>query len=668
MVDYLLQATLSNFLVAAILALIAWIVQMRVRSASLSNLLWMLVLIKLVTPPLLSVPLFGVPSLSEPTPVAAITDEATPIASFALREATSDGISSGVAADFEPSQPSISATTKSNQIATFALVIWMATSLLLLLISVVRIWRFHRLLLPNMHLSRKFTKSLSEPVAQKFGLRKAPPVMTCSANIAPFVWWSRFRPIVVVSKQAAENLSQSDLRLIIAHEIAHIKRRDHWLRWLEWAAMLGFWWNPIMWLARHQLRTFEEIACDDLVLEHASPETHQYANSLLNMAEVLVSPAVRPPVVASAINSGGNLEKRLKMIIADNSNRIPNALRIMVIAAAACLFPLGFVYAQDFKAVERRLGGAVEAGEISLDQARVMMDALRGSKARGAEDPRGMEMEMEKKRRYERIAVEIEEAVKAGIISKQDAKKKLVALEKEMFRERRARNENVKVRAQTEMEAKERQLVAVMREIEAAVKAGQLSKRDAEKKLAAIKEKMFGNRREKRDNERYRLDQELAAKEREFMQVAREIEKAMKAGTISEEDAKRKLEAIKREMGGMRRGISANERIRIENEIDARERRFVALAREMEAAVKAGTISKEEAEKKLAEVKEKMFGERKELKRRRQVESEELKEKKARYVEIATKFEMAVKDGKMSAEDAKAKLGELRKKMFGDKK
>ena len=52
MSDLLIQATISNLLVSTLLAGIAWTVQLRVRSASLVNLLWVIVLIKLVTPPM----------------------------------------------------------------------------------------------------------------------------------------------------------------------------------------------------------------------------------------------------------------------------------------------------------------------------------------------------------------------------------------------------------------------------------------------------------------------------------------------------------------------------------------------------------------------------------------------------------------------------------------
>ena len=70
MTDFLIQATLSNLFVATILAVTAWLVQRRVRSASLANLMWALVLIKMVTPPLFSLPVFEVPSFASFNAVA----------------------------------------------------------------------------------------------------------------------------------------------------------------------------------------------------------------------------------------------------------------------------------------------------------------------------------------------------------------------------------------------------------------------------------------------------------------------------------------------------------------------------------------------------------------------------------------------------------------------
>ena len=64
MVDYLVAATLSNLLVSTILAALAWVVQRKIASPGLMNLLWAVVLIKLVTPPIVAIPALIVPSVA----------------------------------------------------------------------------------------------------------------------------------------------------------------------------------------------------------------------------------------------------------------------------------------------------------------------------------------------------------------------------------------------------------------------------------------------------------------------------------------------------------------------------------------------------------------------------------------------------------------------------
>jgi beta-lactamase regulating signal transducer with metallopeptidase domain len=383
------------------------------------------------------------------------------------------------------------------------------------------------------------------------------------------------RSIIVVSIRATQELSDDDLRLVIAHEMAHIKRRDHWFRWIEWVALICLWWNPVMWWARNQLRISEEMACDDLVLESTAPEVHRYGNALLNMAELLTTAAVRPPVVASAINSGGSLEQRMKMMIVDKTWKVSTSMRMAIVAFATCVFPLGVVYAQE-EALERRLAGikeelkqAVEAGEHSKEDAVKKFNAVRRELVERTE--RGYKEALE--RRLVGIKQELKQAVEAGEHSKEDAVKKFNAVRRELVE----RTEG------GDKEALEQGLVGIKQDLKRAVEAGKHSKEDAEKKFNAVRRELV-ERTEGGDKE---------ALERRLAGIKQKLKQAVEAGEHSKEDAVKKFNAVRRELVERTEG----------DDKEALERRLVGIKQELKQAVEAGEHSKEDAVKKFNAVR-----------------------------------------------------------------
>lgn len=162
------------------------------------------------------------------------------------------------------------------------------------------------------------------------------------------------------------------------------------------------------------------------------------------------------------------------MMISDKTRKVPTPMRLAIVAIASCVFPLGVVYAQDMEAIKRRLGGAIEAGELTPDQAEMMMEALR--RPRQLSDRETME------RRVMQIKAELKEAVEAGKISKDDAEKKLDHARREMLKPNDAHGDE---------EARERRVLRVKEELKEAVEAGKISKEDAEKKLDNARREML---------------------------------------------------------------------------------------------------------------------------------------------------------------------------------
>ena len=83
---------------------------------------------------------------------------------------------------------------------------------------------------------------------------------------------------------------------LLAHELAHVGRRDHWVRWAELVAVCLYWWYPLAWWARRRLQAHEEECCDAWVAAELSPRA--YATAILETIDFLSGAAV--PAMTSA--------------------------------------------------------------------------------------------------------------------------------------------------------------------------------------------------------------------------------------------------------------------------------------------------------------------------------------------------------------------------------
>ncbi|WP_238654447.1 M56 family metallopeptidase [Paenibacillus piscarius] len=101
---------------------------------------------------------------------------------------------------------------------------------------------------------------------RQFGIRKAIPVHTGGSANNPYIS-GLMRPWIFVPEQALRELEASRLRHILAHELAHYKRRDMLWNLLGSIAATLHWFNPLMWLAIRRMKIDREVACDAYVLE-----------------------------------------------------------------------------------------------------------------------------------------------------------------------------------------------------------------------------------------------------------------------------------------------------------------------------------------------------------------------------------------------------------------
>lgn len=95
---------------------------------------------------------------------------------------------------------------------------------------------------------------------------------------SPFVL-GFFRPVIYLPY----DLEESDMAYVIAHEQAHIRRRDHWWKPLGFLLLAVYWFNPVMWLAYILLCRDIEAACDEKVIANMDIDAMRgYSNALIS--------------------------------------------------------------------------------------------------------------------------------------------------------------------------------------------------------------------------------------------------------------------------------------------------------------------------------------------------------------------------------------------------
>ncbi len=117
------------------------------------------------------------------------------------------------------------------------------------------------------------------------------------------VTWGLARPKVILPSSADE-WSDDRARVVMSHELAHIRRGD-WIVQLSAELLRAFYWfNPLMWIACRRLRLESEHACDDEVMSRGV-EGSDYATHLIELARALNQ---QPLHLVSRASDGASVE------------------------------------------------------------------------------------------------------------------------------------------------------------------------------------------------------------------------------------------------------------------------------------------------------------------------------------------------------------------------
>jgi TonB family protein len=219
------------------------------------------------------------------------------------------------------------------QTADVVFAVWASGTVLSLLVLAAGLFRLRQLRLAGTPLPRSRWRNHVYRETAEVGLhRQVTVVETMHPTFA--ATWGVLTPTVVIPS-SARDWSPERLRLVLAHEFAHVRRRD-WLVHMVAAVLQSVcWFNPLAWLASRELRRLSEQACDDVVLGLGVDEA-EYAGHLIDLAraksthrrEWMFAPA-------EAMARRSSLEGRVRAMLDTKLNRRPLSVAAWIVIAGA---------------------------------------------------------------------------------------------------------------------------------------------------------------------------------------------------------------------------------------------------------------------------------------------------------------------------------------------
>jgi beta-lactamase regulating signal transducer with metallopeptidase domain len=182
---------------------------------------------------------------------------------------------------------------------------WVLGSLGILAFALWRWARCMRLIRRARYETGDSYQLLMARLSRRLGLRQPARLIITASRVGPAVM-GLLRPTVLLPKTILRGKSEEDLEPLLAHELIHIRRGDLWVGSLQVLAQAVWWFHPLVWWAGQRTSREAERCCDEAVIAEFGYRPARYARALLDVLErrrmlqpLPALPGVRPVEVTS---------------------------------------------------------------------------------------------------------------------------------------------------------------------------------------------------------------------------------------------------------------------------------------------------------------------------------------------------------------------------------
>ncbi len=140
-------------------------------------------------------------------------------------------------------------------------------------------------------------------VASKLRLARVPTVRLTTADCSPFVCRA-LRPTLVLPRDLLPTLAPVELAQVLAHELAHVKRRDLAWGWTVELARVFYFFHPVAHWVGYRVRLERELACDQLAMAASGRGPAAYAETLVRVVSAISQPSIFRVSAAAGFDGG----------------------------------------------------------------------------------------------------------------------------------------------------------------------------------------------------------------------------------------------------------------------------------------------------------------------------------------------------------------------------
>ncbi len=197
-------------------------------------------------------------------------------------------------------------------------VVWIGGALVLMGLSVIRTMLAQRWLRGATPAGPDVQAAVRQ-VGGVLGLTRVPRAVFVDKAVSPMIWCG-LRPVLVLPSALWQTLDQDSRRAVLVHELAHVRRGDHVLCWVQAAIGAVYWWHPVVWWARRRLHDEAEASCDAWVTSLFPSDRRAYASALIVTKSYLSSQgSAGGPWLGAVSSSAKKMARRITMVMTEKA-------------------------------------------------------------------------------------------------------------------------------------------------------------------------------------------------------------------------------------------------------------------------------------------------------------------------------------------------------------